>query len=162
MLSRCYDNRIHEKHPTYKICTVCDEWLDFGTFKAWMKSQDWKGKELDKDILVPGNKIYGPDACFFVTTEVNNLLKDRGASRGMHPLGVSFNKQAGRFVSNCRSNGKSVFLGYFDDENMASKAYKEFKYKVINEVAERQDPVIREALKVHANLLMFKPTKGGK
>lgn len=54
MLGRCYSDKFHEQNPTYVGCTVCDEWLTFSKFKAWMETQDWKDKQLDKDILVPG------------------------------------------------------------------------------------------------------------
>ena len=32
MLERCYDEKYHEKHPTYKNCTVCDRWLCYANF----------------------------------------------------------------------------------------------------------------------------------
>ena len=48
MLQRCYSKSYQEKHPSYKGCSVCEEWLTFSNFKAWMETQDWKGKSLDK------------------------------------------------------------------------------------------------------------------
>ena len=66
MLRRCYSKQMHRKFPTYKDCTVCDEWITFSNFRKWMETQDWQGKELDKDILFPGNKHYSPDNCVFV------------------------------------------------------------------------------------------------
>lgn len=61
MLSRCYSTKWHERYPTYKGCTVSKEWHTFSNFRAWMVTQDWEGKSLDKDLLIEGNKIYSAD-----------------------------------------------------------------------------------------------------
>lgn len=71
MLMRCYHSKTQERKQTYKGCTVCDEWLTFTVFKSWMITQDWEGKQLDKDIRIKGNKVYGPDFCTFVTNSEN-------------------------------------------------------------------------------------------
>jgi len=50
------------------------------------QQQDWKDKSLDKDIILLGNKTYGPDVCTFVTHRVNNLFnewKDRRLPKGV-------------------------------------------------------------------------------
>lgn len=60
MIRRCYSKAQLGKNPNYEGCTVCDEWLTFSNFKSWMEKQDWEGKELDKDLLVRGNKVYSP------------------------------------------------------------------------------------------------------
>ena len=57
MLSRAYSDKFKKKRPTYQDVTVCEEWYSFMCFRAWMVEQDWKGKQLDKDLLVQGNKM---------------------------------------------------------------------------------------------------------
>ena len=57
MLERCYSKKYQVLSKTYSECTVCEEWLTFSNFKTWMEQQDWKGKQLDKDIIKKGNKI---------------------------------------------------------------------------------------------------------
>ena len=111
-----------------------------------MRSQDWQGKQLDKDILTQGNKIYSPERCLFVTQYINGLLNDKGASRGKYPQGVCFNKVIGKFRARCRVNGKSKFIGYYLSSKEASEAYKEFKYQVIADVAVKQAEPLRSAL----------------
>lgn len=74
MLMRCYSEKYQRKSPTYVGCTVCEEWLIFSNFKAWMEKQDWEGKVLDKDLLVEGNKIYSPSTCKFLPNEINQFL----------------------------------------------------------------------------------------
>lgn len=61
MLKRCYSDAYHIERPTYKDCKVCGEWLTYSNFAEWAKTQDYEGKQLDKDIITPGNKIYCPE-----------------------------------------------------------------------------------------------------
>ena len=75
--------------PTYKGCSVSEEWLRFSNFKRWMEKQDWDGKQLDKDILFEGNKVYSAETCVFVTSVVNSFTSDSGAKRGEWLIGVS-------------------------------------------------------------------------
>ena len=63
MLERCYDVKRQERQPTYKDCSVSTEWLTFSVFKSWMEKQDFEGKQLDKDLLIEGNKIYSAETC---------------------------------------------------------------------------------------------------
>jgi len=51
MLERCYSEKYHISHPTYRSCFVCKEWQVFSIFRAWMIQQDWNDKQLDKYIL---------------------------------------------------------------------------------------------------------------
>ena len=146
MLKRAYCNDLHKRNPTYKDVTVCDEWHTFSTFKAWMEGQDWEGKALDKDLLVQGNKEYGPDTCCFVPTALNNLLLTSEARTGAHPLGVSLSA-AGRYVATCKADGKTSYLGTFSTPEEASWAYREFKAKLIRGVAESLlDERVKEGL----------------
>ena len=72
----------------------------------------WEGLHLDKDILIPGNKIYGPNACMFIPQDINKLLVDREAARGLYPQGVAFNKREKKFRAAIRQYGETVHLGY--------------------------------------------------
>jgi hypothetical protein len=71
MLSRCYSERYQKNFPTYIGCTVCKEWHNFQNFAKWMSDKDYKDKQLDKDILIKGNREYSPLACMFVTQKEN-------------------------------------------------------------------------------------------
>lgn len=85
MLSRCYNAKTHNRQPSYIGCSVCDEWLIFSNFCAWLDDQDWKGKQLDKDLINRNNKLYSPDNCFFISKLVNTFITDNLASRGKYP-----------------------------------------------------------------------------
>ncbi len=67
MLQRCYSESYLNKRPSYRGCSVCEEWKTFSNFMAWMKNKNMENLELEKDILVPGNKLYSPETCVFVS-----------------------------------------------------------------------------------------------
>jgi len=125
MLERGYSVNYKLKFPTYKDVTVCEEWLLFSTFKSWMEKQEWEGLQLDKDLLVKGNKVYRPEACVFVSGQVNSFMLDCGASKGNYKIGVSWNKQNGKFMARCNNpfNSEQEYLGYFTDEEDAHQAW---------------------------------------
>lgn len=144
MLNRCYSEAYQVRFPSYKGCSVCYEWLTFSNFKLWMKKQDWKGKQLDKDILNKGNKVYSPSKCIFIPQELNKLLTDRKANRGKYPIGV--HKIGVNYRASCKKNGKAINIGAFSTAKEAFIAYKDFKLKLIRSIAEKQDEPLKSAL----------------
>jgi hypothetical protein len=131
MLQRCYSERFQKNQPNYNGCTVCDEWLTFSKFKVWMEKQDWKGKQLDKDLLFVGNKIYSPETCALVTSKTNQFVKDSKANRGEFMIGVSYSKRAKKFIASCGNpfSTKRENLGYFTDEHSAHLAWRMKKHE---------------------------------
>ena len=149
MLGRCYDTKIQERHPTYKGCTVSEEWLTFSNFRAWMAAQDWEDKHLDKDILFEGNKVYSPETCVFVSQMVNNFTIDRGNDRGEWLIGVYRNKPTEKFRSRCRNpfSGDQEHLGLFTCELEAHEAWLKRKLELAHELsAIQEDSRVAEAL----------------
>jgi len=73
MLKRCYDKELHSKHPTYKDCSVCEEWHNFQMFAEWFELNYIEGYHLDKDIKIDGNKVYSPSSCLFVSQSENAI-----------------------------------------------------------------------------------------
>lgn len=151
MLKRCYSTQYQESWPTYVGCTVCDEWLLFSNFRSWMLDQDWRGHDLDKDLKVPGNKIYGPDTCLFIPQGANKLFTDHGASRGDYPLGVYLS--SGRYKAQCSVNGKQRAIGRFDTPEEAHAAYLDFKIKHCLEVARKYPQPLRAYIETNAMAL---------
>ena len=135
MLSRCYNDDYHKRFPTYIGCTVCKEWLSFSNFKKWIDENYIKGYQLDKDILVKGNKVYSPQTCCFVPKEINYLFVKCNGSRGQHPLGVSYHSQHNKFSANMRISNIGKHLGLFNTANEAFQAYKTAKEAYVKEVA---------------------------
>ncbi len=133
ILERVYCKKKHMKNPTYKDCTLQESWLIFSNFKSWMEKQDWKGKEIDKDILIQGNKHYSEETCVFVTTKINNFLLACDKSRGNYMLGVHLKQRTHDFVygATCQNpiTNRCEHIGYFDTELKAHIAWKNRKYK---------------------------------
>lgn len=147
ILERCFSKAYKEKNETYKDVIICSEWLLFSNFKEWMKTQDWEGKEIDKDLLVSGNKTYSPELCVFLPTRINKLITDKSSSNGVFPTGVCLHKQSGKFRARClNGKGSRVCLGLFSSPDEAFESYKKFKYQVIKSVAENEKEPIKSAL----------------
>jgi hypothetical protein len=150
MLKRCYCITTQEKHPTYKDCSVADKWLNFQNFAKWFYKNCVDDYELDKDLKVQGNKIYGENTCLFIPKNVNRIITDSLASRSKYGIGVTYHKRYNKLVVGCNDGTKKrTHLGYFDVEKVeeARKVYFDYKYKIIKELATRQaDSAIRHAL----------------
>lgn len=98
--------------------------LTFSNFKAWMETQDWKDKQLDKDLLVKNNKIYSPETCMFVSAKLNNFLHDNNHKRGLYPIGVILDFDCTKYRATMSFKGKTKLLGYFNTALEAHEAWK--------------------------------------
>ena len=150
MLQRCYSKKYLESNPSYIGTSVCSEWLYATAFKKWMEQQDWHGKCLDKDIVVPGSKLYSPETCAFVLPTTNLFVVARDASRGGYPTGVSLLKHTGKYQARCQNpfTGKKEHLGLFSTPEEAHEAWRKRKHALAQLVAATEsDPRVVEALK---------------
>mgnify|MGYP002672898694 CR=1 FL=1 len=146
MLRRCYDEKYHERQPTYIGCKVSERFLNFQNFGDWDNDNYYKVEGeimcLDKDILVKHNKIYSPETCIYVPQTINNLFTKRQNGRGDEPIGVTYNKRDDEYRAQCNlfniKSGKSKrkYLGSYDNPEEAFKTYKQFKEKYIKQVAD--------------------------
>ena len=155
MLERCYSKKYLERNPTYIGTSVCSEWLSATAFKKWMEQQDWSGKCLDKDIIVPGSKLYSPDTCAFVLNETNLFVTARDASRGDYPVGVDLYKPTGKYRAQCQNlfTGKREYLGYYSTPEEAHEAWRKRKHELAQFVAATEsDPCVVEALRKRYSL----------
>ena len=139
MLERCYSDNYKKKHPTYECCEVSDKFKSYEYFYEWCNSQigfgnqDW---QLDKDLLVKGNKVYSEDSCVFIPQEINKILTKSTASRGEYLIGVCWSKTHKAFKAQVGKNkGNSEHLGLFKTELEAFNAYKVAKESFIKEQA---------------------------
>ena len=130
MIKRCYQKAYQERCQTYVGVTVCKEWHYFMTFRKWMIVQDLEGKDLDKDILIPNNKIYSPKTCCFVSCELN-LTMSYPKQKDSFPVGVSIIKKTGKYASYGidLNTKKRKNLGHFDSCLNAEKEW--IKNKII-------------------------------
>lgn len=140
MMRRCYDKKNLKNHPTYKDCSVVEEWHNFQTFGNWFDENyyeiECQRMELDKDILIKGNKIYSPNTCVFVPHNINSMIVKGYKSTKI--IGVSFIKNENRYTTQCHDNeGNSEYLGSYKNPIEAFRTYKNFKEKVIKNVADK-------------------------
>ena len=111
MLFRCYDNKYNK---SYKNCEVCEEWKTLSSFASWYYIHHIDGWQLDKDILGDG-KLYSPQTCCFVPSELNMCIVGRDAKGATFVKGkwqVSFSQK---------------YIGRFDTKEEAVLAYKKRK-----------------------------------
>ena len=88
MLKRCYSEVSFKKSPSYEQCLTSETFNHYQQFKTWCNKQLGFGNtgwELDKDILVKGNKVYSEDTCCFVPPEINCLMTNNKSIRGEIP-----------------------------------------------------------------------------
>jgi hypothetical protein len=148
MLERCYNPKVKEKHPTYKDCTVDPEWHNFSTFTKWFDNNyyeiEGEKMNLDKDILVKGNKIYSPETCVFVPQSINVLFVNHYERRGECPIGVY--KHRDGFRAEININGEKVKIGTYKTEKEAFSWYKDIKESVIKIAANEHKGIIPKKL----------------
>ena len=149
MLQRCYSIKYQERNPTYKGCSVSEEWWRFSNFRRWMECQDFEGMQLDKDLLFNGNKVYSAETCVFVSRVVNMFTIDRCNDRGEWLIGVYRDKNNGKFMSMCCNpfTKKQEYLGLFVNEVDAHQAWLKRKLELAHLLAaEQTDRRVAKAL----------------
>lgn len=147
MFKRCYAKDRSTRDRTYVGCSVSPEWHYFSEFERWFAVHYVQGFHLDKDILVPGNKVYGPNFCEFIPPELNSLLSDCRRARGELPLGVTADRA--RYKARVSVEHCPVYLGMFPTPQLAHKAWQKAKaYAISDFITNFQitKPRIRKAL----------------
>lgn len=137
MLGRC-----NHGYKSYDKVTCCKEWLLYENFYEWLHKQEnfdrWLVGDrwnIDKDILIKGNKIYSPDTCCLVPHNVNSLFVKSDAIRGELPVGVV--KNGNGYQSYCTNpfTHKAEYIGFYSTPMEAFLAYKKIKEEYIKQVA---------------------------
>lgn len=134
MLRRTSGSASDSGWSEYKDVKVCEEWLTFSNFKSWMETQDWGGKQLDKDLFGEG-KLYSPETCCFLTRR-QNLFLVRLSPNSKRDLPVGVRNHKGKYESNiyCHEGKKSKYIGLYNTVDEAKQAYVKEKLKVMSEV----------------------------
>ena len=139
MLRRCYGyDSFHKEH--YSECSVSEDFKSLPKFKAWCESQrgyDEYGWELDKDILVKGNKLYSPETCCFVPKEINNSFKTYSKRKVDLPQGVYLAKNGRSFYSKCSVGGKHLSSHWVSTVEEAELLYVKLKQKTVKILADK-------------------------
>ena len=142
MIRRCYDNNLKECHNYLEGSCTCEEWHCFQNFAKWFDENYYEvpneKMQLDKDILMKGNKIYSPDTCCFVPHTINSMLTNKRQYRGDEPLGTYKRKDSRYYEVKCMDtlNKVRIDLGSYKSKEEAFLIYKTFKENNIKNVAE--------------------------
>ena len=136
----------HSK-KSYLGCTLDLRWYKLSVFKEWIEQwDDFENKEVDKDILIPGNKHYGPDTCLMVRPSVNSWFKP--TVKGDLPRGVCLNSGWKRGVSRnpyraqiTPIGGKRTGLGYYATVEEASAAFEKARREQIKVLIETETDI---------------------
>ena len=138
MIMRCYDVSFQRKHPTYKDCKVCQEWLCYANFKEWYNEHHYELEDekvhLDKDILIDGNKIYSPETCIFVPQTINNLFCKR-SNKDLLPFGIRIKNK--KYEAGISVNGEYIYLGSFNSMEEAEECYNKERIKKLKDIADK-------------------------
>jgi hypothetical protein len=156
MLRRVFTIGWHNWKPTYKDCTIDPAWLIFSNFKKWYDEQPLAGQycELDKDIIIQGNKHYSPETCVLVTAEINTLMRSYG--KGKLLRGVTSIRKGKRFKATLTANKEVFKLGEFDTEIEAHQAYVHAKEANIQKVAHERYAQGLICARTHQGLLNYR------
>jgi len=132
MMGRCYQtaNKEYERYGALGTY-VHESWKNFQVFAEYFYSCWTEGLDLDKDILIYGNKEYGPDTCVFVPKYINNILVHSKNVLNGYPVGVYYLKQGPNMVNPL----KKPFMSEMDKKSLgtyltpmeAHKAWQEAK-----------------------------------
>ena len=164
---RGYARSGNVRNASYKDVTC--EFRDYQEFAEWCQSQqNYLSKEangnywgLDKDIIVPFNRVYSPDTCCFVPNEINALLTSRTRDRGTLPLGVTADYGRGNcpvvYRAYCCIDMKRKSLGRRKTPEEAHALWQEAKVKEIRKKVEkykgRLPDKVLQGLELHASLI---------
>lgn len=140
MFRRVYKPQNDYQIRCYKDVSIDPNWEDFQVFAAWYYQQiECHGEvefqwHMDKDLLIPGNRIYGPNTCVVIPSAVNILFADCFHARGNLPLGVTRNGPG--YQAQCgKKNKGSRYLGTYKTIAEAQNAYWCAKFQAIHSAA---------------------------
>lgn len=159
MLGRCEPDGWQQRNkPAYIGCEVHPDFIKFQDFAAWCHKQVGFGVEgfcLDKDILIPDNKVYGSKTCCFVPMQINNLMIKQTRNRGNYPIGIHYYSARDRYEACISINGKNKQIGRFKTVDEAVSAYASAKKEEIK----RQLTIWEDSIdpRVVAALLAYVP-----
>lgn len=135
MVGRCYPKEYGYLMPTYLDCTIEQGWHDFQNFAEWFYSHDYSdlGYQLDKDLLVPKNKLYSAETCCFLPRELNMAIAPRKSSAVDDSKRKVYSPN--KFPVTIGMNGKTSYIGSFSCPYEADRVYAEIKERYVKNKA---------------------------
>ena len=136
-------------HPSYEDVTIDKIWWSYQNFAMWYNDNKYEVENdilrLDKDILVPGNRVYSPETCCLVPDKINQLFKQPMKKDDNMPMGVY--KEGNRYrtvkLYEIDNNGNVMkHCKSFKTPEDAHECYKFYKEKYIHDIADLYKDII--------------------
>ena len=135
MICRVYRPTTERIKRSYEDCSVDPRWHNFQNFAEWYQQQPYNnqsGYELDKDLILEGNKVYGPETCCLIPSVLNLAITFIKTNR----LAIGVFKEGNKFVAETRMKSSLVRrLGVYDNLEDAKYRYLEFRWSYIMTLA---------------------------
>lgn len=134
MMQRCYDEETHRIKPYYALCTAEIEFQNFSNYREWHKENAMGDRkvDLDKDVLIRGNTVYGSETCTLISHFTNTIFENRGADTN-----IVLNNDTGKYDVTMSILGKREEVGSFDTEEEAKQGFIDYKQDYIRKYAKK-------------------------
>lgn len=139
MMERATSKKFQSRSLTYKNCTVSKNFSSFDFFHNWclqQKGYGISGYELDKDILIKGNKKYSENTCCFVPKEINMQFVKSDKIRGEYPIGVSVVRSTGKYITQIKRKRIGKYCSLSSSVEEAFDKYRQAKEDYIKHLAD--------------------------
>lgn len=140
VIDRCNPVKQIGRDACYKGCSISEEWKDFQNFAQWCEDNNLcGGMDIDKDVLIKGNKVYSSETCLVIPSEINTRA---GFNKPLRKELMGTQKVATKngFRYRARFGGGSTAkkeLGTFDTELEAHKAWANYKKSILEPLIEQ-------------------------
>jgi hypothetical protein len=140
IIDRCTPSKQKGKYGSYVGCSLCEEWKDFQNFCEWcLENKICEGMDIDKDVLIKGNKVYSPETCIIIPSEINSRLNFNiplrdtlmGVTKNVLRNGYSYKARFGK------GDSGRVELGTFKTELEAHQAWANYRKSLIIPLVEQ-------------------------
>lgn len=135
MMQRCYDEETHRLKPYYALCTAEIEWHNFSNYREWHKENAMGDRklDLDKDILVRGNTVYGSETCTLIPHFTNTVFE---TTKGIE-TNIVYKNETGKYDVTMSVLGKREEVGTFATEEKAKQEFIAYKQDYIRKFAQK-------------------------
>lgn len=132
MRQRCGVGGSKKANTAYIDCVMSENFLKFQFFAEWCQTQIGYGLpnyQIDKDILVNGNRVYSETNCVFVPQELNSFFCARSGPVSDLPKGVTRSKN--NYLARFAPASVSGYLGTYKTVEEAAQAYQNARDKCL-------------------------------
>jgi hypothetical protein len=137
MFRKIYTSNTASTINAYGDCEVDKRWYNFQNYARWFYNQfrhPDESYDVDKDLKILGNRIYGPDTCLLIPSVLNTAISFDSKLKNPRSGVVMRN---GRYCATIRRDSVLYFLGEYDNPDEAMESYHKAHCDLIFKMAER-------------------------